>query len=205
MRLAIDSGKLLYVLGILFAIAALLYFVRDVVFGLSITVKSALLLLGFIAFFVAGIALERDVLDIVAFALSGVTYSVQTNESVTVSVPESEQEAGGYVPVTRRIGTVTASNPSPFLRALDLPSLSGCLVSPTDSPRERVRMNVDSRWDEDTISGAATTSYDITAELPVDTNQTEPRTYAIERDISCSAQRSEPTIAIAVDGSERFD
>lgn len=279
MRLAIDSGKLLYVLGILFATAALLYFVRDVVFDLSITVKSALLLLGFIAFFIAGMALEQDVLDVVAFALSGVTYvvfvgyivvryrpgetgtflllaasaglflglgyalrdgvptpsrrtagyavggillvslvlvgadalsggvtyDVQTNESVTVSVPETERETGEAVPVTRRIGTVTATNPSPFLRVLDLPSLSGCLVGPTDVPRERMWVRADSSWDEDTIGGSTTTSYGITAEFRISANQTEPRTYAIERDISCSAQRSEPTIAITVDGSERVD
>src|SRR6056297_2695609 len=76
MRFAIDSGKLLYALGVLFAAAALLYFIRDVVFDLSITVKAALLLLGFVAAFTAGVAVERDVLDVVAFALSGVTYVV---------------------------------------------------------------------------------------------------------------------------------
>jgi hypothetical protein len=76
MRLTIDSGKLLYALGVLFAAAALLYFARDVVFDLSITVKAALLFLAFVAFFVAGTTLQRDVLDVVAFALSGVTYIV---------------------------------------------------------------------------------------------------------------------------------
>jgi len=76
MRFTIDSGKLLYALGVLFAAAALLYFVRDVVFELSITVKAALLFLGFVAFFLAGVSLQRDVLDVVAFALSGVTYVI---------------------------------------------------------------------------------------------------------------------------------
>ena len=76
MRLNIDSGKLLYILGVLFAAAALLYFARDVVFDLSITVKAVLLCLGFIAFFIGGLTLNRDVLDAVAFTLSGVTYVV---------------------------------------------------------------------------------------------------------------------------------
>ncbi|WP_135303472.1 DUF4267 domain-containing protein [Haloarcula amylovorans] len=76
MKLQIDSGKLLYALGVLFAAAAFLYFVRDVVFGLSITVKAVLLFLAFVAFFVAGVTVERDVLDVVAFALSGVAYVV---------------------------------------------------------------------------------------------------------------------------------
>ena len=76
MRFTIDSGKLLYALGVLFAAAALLYFVRDVVFNLSITVKAVLLLLAFVAFLVAGLTLQRDVLDAVAFALAGVTYVV---------------------------------------------------------------------------------------------------------------------------------
>ncbi|MBX0295919.1 DUF2157 domain-containing protein [Haloarcula nitratireducens] len=76
MKLQIDSGKLLYALGVLFAAAAFLYFVRDVVFGLSITVKAVLLFLAFVAFFVAGVTVDRDVLDVVAFALSGVAYVV---------------------------------------------------------------------------------------------------------------------------------
>lgn len=76
MRLAIDSGKLLYALGVAFAAAALLYFSRDVVFDLSITVKAALLFLLFVALFLAGLVTQRDVLDVVAFALAGVTYIV---------------------------------------------------------------------------------------------------------------------------------
>ncbi|MHC3379358.1 DUF1109 domain-containing protein [Haloarcula sp. H-GB5] len=279
MRLAIDSGKLLYALGVLFAAAALLYFVRDVVFDLSITVKAALLLLGFVVLFVAGVALERDVLDVVAFALSGVTYvvfvgyvvvryspgetgtflllaisaglfvglgyalragiptpsrrtaaaalggllivsavlvgadalsggvtyDVQTNESVTVSVPEPEQKGGEYPPVSREIGTVAASNPSPFLRALDPPTVSGCLVGPAEDSREDVWVDVDRDWDEDTLAGSTTKSYAITGEFRLDTNRTGQVTYAVERDIDCSAERSEPTIAIQVDGSDTLD
>lgn len=76
MRFAIDSGKLLYALGVVFAAASLLYFSRDVVFGLSITVKAALLLLAFVALLLAGLTVQRDVLDVVAFALAGVTYII---------------------------------------------------------------------------------------------------------------------------------
>jgi len=76
MNLEFDSGKLLYALGVLFAIGAFLYFVRDVVFDLSITVKAAVLFFAFVAFFLAGVAIERDVLDVVAFALSGISYAV---------------------------------------------------------------------------------------------------------------------------------
>jgi hypothetical protein len=279
MRFAIDSGKLLYALGVLFAAAALLYFVRDVVFSLSITVKAALLLLGFAVFFVAGVSLERDVLDVVAFALSGVTYvvfvgyvavryspsetgtflllaasaglfvglgyalregiptpsrrtagyalggllvvsvllvgadalsggvtyGVQTNESVTVSVPEPTQGSGGYPPVDRRLGTVTASNPSPFLRALELPSVSGCLVGPTDDPREDVWVTVDRDWNEDTMPGSTTRSYAVTGEFRIDANRTEAVTFAVERGIDCDAARSEPTIAIQVGDSDGLD
>lgn len=76
MNLDIDSAKLLYALGVLFAIGAFLYFVRDLVFGLSITVKAALLFVGFATFFVAGVAVDRGLLDVVAFALSGISYTV---------------------------------------------------------------------------------------------------------------------------------
>lgn len=279
MRLAIDSGKLLYALGVLFAAAALLYFVRDVVFNLSITVKAALLLLGFIALFVAGVALERDVLDVVAFALSGVTYvvfvgyvvvryspgetgtflllaasaglfvglgyalragiptpsrrtatvalggllivsgglvgadalsggvtyDVQTNESVTVSVPETRQGGGGYPPVNRQIGTVTASNPSPFLRALNPPTVSSCLVGPAENPREDVWVDVDRDWDEDTLAGSTTKSYAVTGEFRLDTNRTGQVTFAIERGSDCNVVRSEPTLVIRIDEGDSLD
>lgn len=279
MRLAIDSGKLLYALGILFATAALLYFSRDVVFDLSITVKAALLLLGFIAFFVAGLAVKRDVLDVVAFALSGVTYVVfvgyvvvryspgetgtflllaasaglfvglgyalregmptpsrrtatvvfggvllvggvlvgadalsggvtyemQTNDSITVTLSDTERASDDYAYISRDIGTVTASNSSPFLRALDLPEVSGCLVGPTDGPREEVFVDVDRRWDEDTIEGSTTMSRAVTGEFQLDVNRTEPRTFAIERGLDCNAERSEPTIAIQVSDADTLD
>ena len=279
MRLAIDSGKLLYALGVLFAAAALLYFVRDVVFNLSITVKAALLLLGFITLFVAGVTLERDVLDVVAFALSGVTYvvfagyvvvryspgetgtflllaasaglfvglgyalragiptpsrqtaavalggllvvsvllvgadalsggvsyDVQTNGSVTVPAPEAGENPDRYPYIEAEIGTVTASNPSPFLRALALPPLSGCLVGPTDHPQDGVYVDTDIQWDEDTIGASTTKSYAITAEFPIDPNRTESKTYAIEQGIGCSTERSEPTIAIQVGENDTLD
>ncbi|RQG94057.1 hypothetical protein [Natrarchaeobius chitinivorans] len=76
MNLDLDAGKVLYALGIAFAVGALLYFVRDVVFGLSITVTAALLFVLFVAFFLAGLVLERDVLDVVAFSLAAISYAV---------------------------------------------------------------------------------------------------------------------------------
>lgn len=76
MDLDIDGGTLLYVLGIGFALAALAYFVRDVVFALSITVKASLLFLAFIGFLLGGIAMNRDVLDRVSLVLSGAAYVV---------------------------------------------------------------------------------------------------------------------------------
>ncbi|THE63420.1 hypothetical protein D8Y22_18405 [Salinadaptatus halalkaliphilus] len=76
MNIDLDGGKVLYALGILFALGAFLYFVRDVVFGLSITVTAALLFVLFVAFFVGGLTLERDVLDVVAFVLAAIAYAV---------------------------------------------------------------------------------------------------------------------------------
>lgn len=72
----VDSGIVLYALGVLFGLAALVYFLPDVVFGLSITVRAALLLFAFLAFLVGGFALERDVLDQVSFALAAAAYVV---------------------------------------------------------------------------------------------------------------------------------
>jgi hypothetical protein len=76
MDLDIDGGVLLYVLGIGFALAALAYFVRDVVFALSITVKAALLFVAFLGFLLGGIAMDRDVLDRVSLVLAGAAYVV---------------------------------------------------------------------------------------------------------------------------------
>lgn len=74
MKLDVDSGKILYGVGVVLALAALAYFLQDLVFDLSITVKAALLFLAFVGLFVAGTAVDRDVLDAVAFVLSGATY-----------------------------------------------------------------------------------------------------------------------------------
>lgn len=76
MNLDIDGGTLLYALGVLFGLGALTYFARDVVFGLSITVTAALLFAAFLAFLAAGLALDRDRLDVVAYALSASSYAV---------------------------------------------------------------------------------------------------------------------------------
>ncbi|QHS16391.1 hypothetical protein [Halopenitus persicus] len=76
MNLQIDGGKVLYALGVLFALGAFVYFIRDVVFGLSITVKAALLFLTFLAFLLVGLWIDRDALDVVAYAIASLAYAV---------------------------------------------------------------------------------------------------------------------------------
>jgi hypothetical protein len=76
MNLQIDGGKVLYALGVLFALGAFVYFIRDVVFGLSITVKAALLFLTFLAFLLVGLWIDRDALDVVAYAIASLAYVV---------------------------------------------------------------------------------------------------------------------------------
>jgi len=278
MRFDIDSGKLLYALGVAFAAASLLYFSRDVVFGLSITVKAALLFLLFVGLFLAGLTLQRDVLDVVAFALAGVTYVVFVGYVVlrygpsetgtflllafsaglfvalgyllragTVTVPRRQaaavaaglvvvgvalvglDAAGGGVsydvttessitvappddgptPYSRseqRVGTVTASNGFVFTRALDLPDLRGCLVGP-GSERGDVYLSYEypGYAYPDTIAGGATREFPVVADVTVDRNATEPVTYAVERGSDCSADRSAPTLLVAVGEAARFD
>jgi len=273
MRLAIDSSKLLYALGILFAAAALLYFVRDVVFGLSITVKAALLFLGFLAFLVAGFALEHNALDAVAFALGGVTYVVfvgyvvvryspgeagtflllalsaalfvglgyvlraggltvpnrqarlavvgllvlsvvlvgadavsggvtydfQTADAVIVA-PVDTDDPVPYSVTAARVGTVTATNPSPFMRALALPTLSGCLAGVETVPREDVWVNYDYESGPlpDSIAGGTTRELPVFADFPVDVNETASTTYAVERGEDCDVERDSPTLIVSV-------
>lgn len=74
--LTIDTERFLYVVGIVLAVATLLFFTRDVVFGLSITVKAALLFLTFVACLVAATALERTPLHGVTLALAVASYLV---------------------------------------------------------------------------------------------------------------------------------
>ena len=274
MRFNIDSGKLLYALGVLFGAAALLYFVRDVVFDLSITVKTALLGLAFIGFFVGGLSLQRDVLDVVALAFAGVTYvifvgyvvvryapgetgtflllalsaglfvalgyivrgrvtvsrrragavigailvvstvlvgvdavsgsvtyTLETQDTVTVDPVATEAHYGDR---QKRIGTVTASNPSVFTRPLSLPAVDGCLAGVGDVPNERVWVDYESGYSRpDTIAGGTTERVAVQASIPVDSNQTEALTYTIERETGCSADRASPTLLVEIDGESR--
>jgi hypothetical protein len=272
MNYDIDSGKLLYALGVLFATAAFLYFIRDVVFGLSITVKAALLFAAFVVFFVVGIAVQRDILDVVGFALAGiayivfvgyvvlryepsetgtflllavsaglfvtlgyalrewnltlsrrtatgialglalvstvlvgidavgggVTYDLQTNESVTVDPPRATGQDRGVVSITERVGTMSATNQFVFTRALDLPPLRGCLLG-TDFPTHgEVWVGYDpTRFEQpNIIHGDSMLQFGVTADLLIDINQTEPITYTIERDANCEGERERPTLVV---------
>lgn len=273
MNVSLDSGKLLYVFGVLFALAAFLYFVRDVVFGLSITVTAALLFGAFLCFVATGLALRRDVLDLVAFALGavayvvflgyvivrydlgdtttfllfaasaglflalgyairettyepsgrtavalvggvlvvslvlvgadvaggGVTYTAELNGTVTVAPPTDAPQARDTVPVTRRIGSVTAANPSVFTRALSLPSARACLVGdPTRSDGI-----VDIRYDRDRFSrsevipGGVERRFDLTARLSVAPNASTTTYQVVER-ADCDVSPGEPTIVVLI-------
>ncbi|WP_121820271.1 hypothetical protein [Halostella salina] len=74
MKFEFDGSKVLYAVGVVFGVAALVYFARDLVFDLSLTVKAALFLVGFLALFVAATAVRRAGLDAVLYVLSAATY-----------------------------------------------------------------------------------------------------------------------------------
>ncbi|WP_135821562.1 hypothetical protein [Halostella litorea] len=74
MRFEFDSSKVLYAVGIVFGVAALAYFARDLVFDLSLTVKALLFLFGFLALFAAASAVRRAGLDAVLYVLSAAAY-----------------------------------------------------------------------------------------------------------------------------------
>lgn len=74
MNLEIDPAKVLYVVGVLFGIAAVAYFARDIVFELSITVRALLLLLGFAVLLVAALAASRNAFVLVFAVLSAAAY-----------------------------------------------------------------------------------------------------------------------------------
>ncbi|CAI49017.2 uncharacterized protein NP_1852A [Natronomonas pharaonis DSM 2160] len=271
MNFNIDGGKLLYVLGVLFAFAALLYFVSDVVFGLSITVTALLLFVAFVAFLVAGLAIDRDALDVVAYAISGlsyavflgyvtaryglgetgiflllaasaglfvglgygvrqqsldidrrtaayvavvlvavgvvfigadlatgdVEYTVEMQDETTISVTDEHVERD-RPRVTADLWTVTATNPSPFTRPVDLPSARGCLSGVAEFGDETfpVRYEPRSFGTPDRLDGGAERTHTLTGSVPVVADDPGERTYAVERAESCDVSHDEPTIVV---------
>lgn len=273
----VDSETLLYALGVAFALGTLAYFASEVAFELSITVTAALLLLAFLAFFVVGLAVDREPLDTVAFAVSGVAYVVclgyvvsryEPGEGVvfvllaasaglfvglgyglqddrlaidrrtagfavvalaavglllvgadslggveysvdldaeTALTPTHDDPAETRVYTEQQIGTLTASNPTVFTRAIEPPSLSGCLagVDTRNTSREgRVGVRYEPRSYERSNrlprGGTRELAIEASAELPAET-VADTRTIAVERGENCEATRSEPTIVVVVD------
>lgn len=270
MNFDIDGGKLLYVLGVLFALGALLYFVRDVVFGLSITVTAALLFVVFVAFLVAGLTVDRDALDVVAYAVSALSYAVFLGYVVTRYAPDEtgvflllaassvlfvglgygvrqgrlavNRHTAGYVVVgllalslvlvgadvvtgdvrytadldetttvsiaeeipdgerTRvgaDVGSLIVANPSPFSRPGDPPTAWGCVVG-TDIATQEIPIRYEPRsYDTaDRIAGGEDRTHDLEAQLLLEANETDERTFAIERGTDCDVTRDEPTIVV---------
>lgn len=70
----IDPAKVLYAVGVVFGVAAVVYFARDIVFELSITVRALLLFLAFAVLLVAGLAFTRKAFVLVSAVLSAVAY-----------------------------------------------------------------------------------------------------------------------------------
>jgi len=72
----IDRVKVLYAVGVLLGVAAAFYFGFQLLEDLSPTTTSAVLLLGFVAFFFAGLYVEAETLDTVLYALAAGSYLV---------------------------------------------------------------------------------------------------------------------------------
>ena len=74
MDLEVDPARVLYVLGVLFGVAAVLYFARDIVFELSITVRALLLFLAFAALLVGALVTTRTPYTLATSVLSAAAY-----------------------------------------------------------------------------------------------------------------------------------
>lgn len=74
MNFEVDPAKILYAVGVLFGVAAVAYFARDIVFELSITVRALLLLLAFIILLVAALAAARKTFVLVFAVLAAAAY-----------------------------------------------------------------------------------------------------------------------------------
>lgn len=155
----------------------------------------------------AGVIVVSLVLVGADAAGGGVTYAVETNETVTVD-PPGERVEPGHDAVRRdvRVGTLTATNDFVFTRRLDPPETAACLVTP-DGVRDRSH-SVDYRYPEDsdvyprTIGGGERVRIAMSVHVPVDANRTTPITYAVERADNCPASADEPTVVVGV-GADR--
>lgn len=78
-----DSSAILYALGAVLGIAALVYFGAEVVLALSPTVKALLLLLGFVAFLAVGIYTSVQLFNVIAYSLAGASYVVSVGYVIT--------------------------------------------------------------------------------------------------------------------------
>lgn len=74
MNFEVDPAKVLYAVGVLFGVAAVAYFARDIVFELSITVRALLLLLTFVVLLVAALTAARKTFVLVFAVLSAAAY-----------------------------------------------------------------------------------------------------------------------------------
>jgi hypothetical protein len=155
---------------------------------------------------VGGLLLVSVALVGVDAAGGGVTYDLQTNESVTVEAPDWDHAPeAGYAPVDVRLGTVTAENEFVFRRALDLPALSGCVVG-TDAPDERwAYLDYDdaSYQRPAAIGGGQSLTFGVRAEVPVPVNATQPVDFAVEQRSACPDDADRATIVVTADGDLR--
>jgi hypothetical protein len=76
MALGLDREKLLYVVGILLGVVAAAYFGFQLFDQVSPVTTAALLFAGFVCLLVAGVALDAQTLDVVAYALAAGCYLV---------------------------------------------------------------------------------------------------------------------------------
>lgn len=76
MDIELDSSKILYVVGALLGIATIIYFSAEIIVELSPTLKSGILLLGFVFFFTTAQYTHDTLLDLVMYVLSAGSYIV---------------------------------------------------------------------------------------------------------------------------------
>jgi len=76
MGVGVDNVKLLYAVGALLGVATVFYFGFRILEDLSPTTTATVILLGFVAFLLAGLYVETETLDTVFYALSAGSYLV---------------------------------------------------------------------------------------------------------------------------------
>lgn len=74
----IDTSLVMYIFGVVFGVISILYFTKDILVSLSVTVKSAILYSSSILIFSGGLFIQSEIISVILVIFCGFTYTSAT-------------------------------------------------------------------------------------------------------------------------------